>query len=379
LKGNPKDFHWGREQEEAFEELQKSFTTTPILWHFYPEPKTVVEADASDFALGCVLSQYQGRRLHPVAFHSRKLNSAERNYEIHDKELLAIMEAFKEWNRYFWGEEEPVTVYTDYQNLQSFLTKKVWNQRQIRWAQELTNYNFKIVYRPGSRGGKPHALSRRPEYCPQEGARHSELSILKSEHCQISIIHQKQSAAKALTREKHDPTSLRIMKLSEKAIIPTKGSRFAAGHDIYALRNGLVPAKGQTMVETGIAIGLPEGTYGRLAARSGIASKMGIAVGGSVIDADYTGEVKFILCNHGEADCLFKAGDWIAQLIIEKVANADTIEVDDLETTERGKSGFGSNDLNPKPSITAKEEGVKRCFLHADTDNNELFSAADLG
>jgi len=169
------------------------------------------------------------------------------------------------------------------------------------------------------------------------------------------------------------------MKLSDKAIIPTKGSRFAAGHDIYALRNGLLPAKGQTMVETGIAIGLPEGTYGRLAVRSGMASKMGIAVGRGVIDADYTGEVKVILCNHGEADSVFKAGDWIAQLIIEKVANADAIEVDDLATTEGGKSGFGSSDLNPKPSITAKEEGVKICFLHADTDNNELFSAADLG
>jgi len=82
---------------------------------------------------------------HPVAFQSRKLNSAERNYEIHDKELLAIIEAFKEWKRYLWGEEEPVMVYTDHQNLQLFLTKKVWNQQQIRWAQELTNYNFKLV------------------------------------------------------------------------------------------------------------------------------------------------------------------------------------------------------------------------------------------
>jgi len=101
------------------------------------------------------------------------------------------MEAFKEWKRYLWGEEEPVTVYTDHQNLQSFLTKKVWNQRQIRWPQELTNYNFKIVYRPRSRGGKPDALSRRPEYRPEEGARHSEQSILKSEHFQISVVHQK--------------------------------------------------------------------------------------------------------------------------------------------------------------------------------------------
>jgi len=127
LKGNPKDFHWGREQEEAFEELKKRFTTAPILSHFYPGRRTVVETDASDFAQGCIQSQYQGRRLHPVAFHSRKLNSTERNYEIHDKELLAIMEAFKEWKRYLWGEEEPLTVYTDHQNLQFFLTKKVCN------------------------------------------------------------------------------------------------------------------------------------------------------------------------------------------------------------------------------------------------------------
>ena len=116
LKGDPKAFRWGREQEEAFEELKERFTTAPILSHFYPGRKTVVETDASDFALGCVLSQYQGRRLHPVAFHSRKLNPAERNYEIHDKELLAIVEAFREWKRYLAGEgkDEPITVYTDH-------------------------------------------------------------------------------------------------------------------------------------------------------------------------------------------------------------------------------------------------------------------------
>jgi len=168
------------------------------------------------------------------------------------------------------------------------------------------------------------------------------------------------------------------MKLSDKATIPKKGSRLAAGHDIYALTDGLVSAKGQTMVRTGIVIGLPEGTYGRLAARSGIASKMGIAVGGGVIDADYTGEVKVILRNHGEADCVFKARDRIAQLIVEKVANADAMEVDDLGRTEREKSGFGSSDLNPQRSITAKEEGVKICFLYADSSNNEFFSVADI-
>jgi len=222
-------------------------------------------------------------------------------------------------------------------------------------------------------------LSRRPEYRPEEGARHSEESILKSEHFQISLIHQKRNAETALIPEKREPTSLRIMKLSDKAISPTKESRFASSHDIYAVTDGMVPAKGQTIVETGIAIGLPEGTYGRLAARSRMASKMGIAVSGGVIDADYTGEVKVILRNHGEADCVFKAGDRIAQLIVEKVAKGDAMEIDDLGIAERGKMGFGSSDMNPKRSITAKAEEVKICVLHADTSENEFVNAADIG
>jgi len=174
------------------------------------------------------------------------------------------MEAFKEWKRDLWGEEEPVTVYTDHQNLQSFLTTKVWNEQQIRWAQELINYNFKIDYGPGSRGGKPDASSRRPEYRPEEGAHHSEQSILKSEHFEFSVIHQTRSAETALIPETRKSENLRIRKLSDKAIIPMIGPQCLASHDIYALTDRLVPARGLKMVETGIAIGLPEGTYGRL-------------------------------------------------------------------------------------------------------------------
>jgi len=132
------------------------------------------------------------------------------------------MEAFKEWKRSLWGDEEPVTVYTDHQNLQSFLTTKVWNQPQIRWAQGLTNYHFKIVYRPGSQGGKPDALRRRPEYRPEDVARHREQSILKSEHFQISVVHQKRSVETPLILEKRESGHLRIMKLSDKATTPTK-------------------------------------------------------------------------------------------------------------------------------------------------------------
>jgi len=144
--------------------------------------------DASDFALGCVLSQFLDRKLHPVACHSRKLSPAERNYEIHDKELVAILEAFTEWKCYLAGVDKPITVYTDHQILQHFLTTKKWNPTQVRWAQELANFNFKIVYRPGTRGGKPAALSSRPEYRREEGAEHTQQEILKLEHVQVTLI-----------------------------------------------------------------------------------------------------------------------------------------------------------------------------------------------
>jgi len=266
LKGDKTRFHWGPKQDEAFTELKRRFVTAPILEPFYPDRETVVETDASDFALGCVLSQFKDKKLHPVAFHSRKLNSTERNYEIHEKELLAILEAFKKWRHYLVEADKPVTAYTDHQNLQNFLTTKVWNQRQIRWAQRLVDYYFKIVYHQGKRGGKPDALSRQPEYRPEEGAKHSEQSILKPQHFQISLIQENDEDEGYISEP--EPTiknGIRVKRLSSKAILPTKGSRLAAGHDLYAIGQFTIPAQGQILAETGIAMGIPKGTYARIA------------------------------------------------------------------------------------------------------------------
>ena len=110
LKGDARKFSCGAEQNKAFEELKTRFITAPILCHFFPDRETIVETDASDFALDCVLSQFKNKRLHAVAFHSRKLSDAERNYEIHDKELLAILEAFTEWPHSLVGTKDPITV-----------------------------------------------------------------------------------------------------------------------------------------------------------------------------------------------------------------------------------------------------------------------------
>jgi hypothetical protein len=95
-KSNGKDWVWTHEAEQAFITLKQRFTTAPVLAHFDPTRPVIVETDASDFALGAVLSQ-RGceNRLHPVAFHSRKFSPAEINYEIYDKELLAVVDSFK--------------------------------------------------------------------------------------------------------------------------------------------------------------------------------------------------------------------------------------------------------------------------------------------
>ena len=289
------------------------------------------------------------------------------------------MEAFREWKHFLLGADEPVTVYTKHQNLKNFLTTNVWNPRQIRWAQWLANFNFKIVYRPGSRRGKPDALSRRPESRPEERATHREQSILKPEHFEISCCHSKDRIQVGLVKRKVTTTNpLMIKRLFQQAIIPTKGSRMAAGHDIYALKNGVIPAQRQMLVETGIAIGLPKGTYGRLAARSGMASKHGIAEGGGVIDADYTGEVREILRNQGTTDYEIKVGDRIAQLIVERIETNEAVVVDKLVETERRTQGFGSTDLGPKGLITRKEHKIMMCFLHPDPRNNTFYDEEEI-
>jgi len=165
-----RDWKWNPEAETAFRELKRRFTTAPILAHFDATKPVLIETDASDFAIGAILSQRDTEnRLHPIAFHSRKFTPAEINYEIHDKELLAIVDAFKHWRHYCEGATHQVEVYSDHQNLEFFTTTKVLNRRQARWAQELAGIDFKIYYRPGTQNGNPDALSRRSEYRPEKG------------------------------------------------------------------------------------------------------------------------------------------------------------------------------------------------------------------
>jgi len=126
-------FDWTTDAQEAFDELKRRFTTQPILVMFGPSKPITVETDASDKALGACISQPGPEgKLQPVAYYSRKLAPAELRYNIHDKELLAIVDAFRQWKVYLEGPKHTVTVFTDHKNLIYFTTTKELNRRQIR-------------------------------------------------------------------------------------------------------------------------------------------------------------------------------------------------------------------------------------------------------
>jgi len=152
----------------------------------------------------------------------------------------------------------------------------------------------------------------------------------------------------------------------------------AAGNDIYPIEAIRIPARGQVLVETGIAVGLPPNTYAQLARRSGLASKMGIDIGGGVIDADYTGEAKVIMINHSNDDCHIMEGEGIAQMIIEKIDISDAMEADELEDRIRGEAAFGSTDLSPKRLVQAMQTPPVVCILPANHIENEFFGQEDI-
>jgi len=163
LLGVGTPFSWDQEQEAAFQTLKEAISKAPVLRIFDPDLLTTVETDASGFAIGAVLFQTDEHGVsRPVAFTSRKLNSAERNYPTHEQELLAVVHALKTWRYYLDGSH--FIVYTDHATLQHFPTQPKLTRRQARWMELLQEYNFTFKYKKGSDNIVPDALSRRPDH-----------------------------------------------------------------------------------------------------------------------------------------------------------------------------------------------------------------------
>ncbi|CAI7831365.1 unnamed protein product [Closterium sp. NIES-54] len=144
-----RNFVWGGEAEAAFQELKNFLVSPPVLRIVDPSKPFEVVIDAFDFAIGAVLLQDFGNGLQPIAYESRKLQAAERNYPIHDKEMLAIIHAFKLWRCYLVGAD--VTVRTDHKSLQYMRAQPNLNPRQIRWLDYMeSHFTYRITYKKGA-------------------------------------------------------------------------------------------------------------------------------------------------------------------------------------------------------------------------------------
>lgn len=139
---------------------------------------------------------------------------------------------------------------------------------------------------------------------------------------------------------------INLKKINENAVIPTRGSDFAAGYDLYAcIDEDIVVKAGETVkIPTGIAVEIPEGYAGLVYARSGLATKKGLAPANKVgvVDADYRGEILVFLHNHSNNDAIIEVKERIAQLVVTPFLSVEFNEVSELSETVRGEGGFGS-------------------------------------
>ena len=159
-------WNWGIEQQNAFEVLKKAFTTAPVLKIPNDEDPFKLSTDASDFATGTALSQKMltTRLWHPVAFFSKSLDIHERNYEIYDKELLAIIRGLEEYCHHLEGHPHKIEIWLDHQNLTFFRTAQKLTRRQVRWALYMICFDYIFYHKPGKTMQAEDPLSRRADH-----------------------------------------------------------------------------------------------------------------------------------------------------------------------------------------------------------------------
>jgi hypothetical protein len=168
LTGKDVEFTWGVSQQQAFETLKRAFISEPALTHFDSERETIVETDASGMSSGGTLSQFgEDGVLRTVGYFSAKHTPAECNYDVHDKELLAVIKCLQEWDAELRA-VRGFTVHTDHKNLEYFGKARQLQERHFRWREILSRYNLQFMYKPGHTNGRADALSRKEEDLPAD-------------------------------------------------------------------------------------------------------------------------------------------------------------------------------------------------------------------
>ena len=159
-----KKWEWTEKQEKAFKKLKEQFTKEPVLAAPDIDKKMRMEVDASDYATGGVLSiECKDGLWRPVAFLSKSLNKTERNYEIYDKEMLAIVRGLEAWRHLLEGVQIKFEIWMDHKNLEYFMKVQKLNRRQARWVLYLSQFDFILKHVAGSKMGKVDRLSRRTD------------------------------------------------------------------------------------------------------------------------------------------------------------------------------------------------------------------------
>ena len=157
-------FKWGPKQQKAFQLLKDNICKELVLVIADPKRQYEIETDVLDYRIGGQLGQRdENNKLHPIYFFLKSFTKLELNYPIYNKELIAIIKAFKEWRHYLSGTNYLVIVRTDYKNLIAFTENKILNKRQIRQIEILLKFNFKISYIKGSKNGRADALSKQED------------------------------------------------------------------------------------------------------------------------------------------------------------------------------------------------------------------------
>lgn len=140
-------FTWSEECQEAFDTLKTIVSTAPVLIHANPDRPYTLETDASDYVYGAILSQkYTDGKLHPIAFLLKLMSPTEKNYDVFDKEMLAVVRALGHWQQYLDCTPEPITIITDHKNLEDYKNAKITNPRRACWSVIFASYNFVIVH-----------------------------------------------------------------------------------------------------------------------------------------------------------------------------------------------------------------------------------------
>jgi len=235
-KGVP--FIWGEPQQQAFEALKLAVSREPTLILPDPSKPYVVTTDASGFAVGAVLQQDHGHGLQPIAYLSKKMLPAERNYPVHEQELLAIVVSLRAWRHYLHGSHFHIVVKTDHKSLQYFKTQPHLSARQTRWLDLLAEFDFHIEYMEGKDNVVADGLSRRPDHKEQvqqgiEACQSAEGTDVPSILASIPMLSDSTELRKSIIDAyQHDEACLSLLKKPSEGYQVVEGLLMTAANQV---------------------------------------------------------------------------------------------------------------------------------------------------